>query len=452
MAIKSQKIETKLVILLILVATLSVFTTVVATYFAMRPGLHDLFVNIELQKVEPWARSLELIHQMEGGWGSVKGRESELFPQNQDLGTNGLESRVRLYDTEGNRVLGADGELDKRASLVLRNDDKVIGYLSLASPSSGYLEKRFAQTYIRSQAKTALLVGLLVVALSALLARAFAKHFLRPINAVLKGARTLAGGDYQLEIPATERLDELGDLSSSFSRLAQTLRAAEQSRNEWVADTSHELRTPLAVLRAEIEALQDGIHECNEQSLGVLHREVMGLTTLVNELNELAKADVGGLAYRFDTVDIGKLITETAESFRERFSKLDIKVDIRVVGTCLVDGDRDRLAQLWKNLLENSLRYTNSPGKLKLDVSKQGQRVFITMQDSAPGVPEEALGRLFERFFRADPSRTRGRGGSGIGLALVKKIVTAHDGSIRACHSELGGVRFELEFPLKEKS
>lgn len=444
----SIKIETKLTILLTLVSGFSLFLCLVVTYFAIQPGLHDLFGHLELKKIEPWAKSLELVHKMEGNWDAVSGQEKSLFPDAGSMGPSALESRVRLFDATGQQILGKAGILDKNRCLVLHQDGKVIGYLALEPPLDGYLEEEFAGTYLRSQMKTAAVVSFLIVALSVMMARMFARHFLRPINSVLEGARVLASGNYQFEMPATGRLDELGDLSSSFGRLAETLRAAEQSRNEWVADTSHELRTPLAVLRAEIEALQDGIHEPNEQSLAVLHREVMGLTTLVDELNQLAKADVGGLAYRFAPVDVGQLVAETAEGFRERYSQLQIGVEIKVRGTCTVEADKDRLRQLWNNLLENSLRYTDSPGKVKIDVTKQAGRVYITIQDSAPGVPDEALERLFERFFRADPSRTRGRGGSGIGLALVKKIVTAHRGTIKAHHSEMGGVRIEVELPL----
>jgi two-component system sensor histidine kinase BaeS len=447
---KPIKIETKLTLLLVLVAGFSLFLCMVIGYISIKPGLHELFTHIELQKVAPWARSLEIVYELEGNWDSLSGKEKELFPDTQTMGPNSLESRVRLYDKDGQRILGDDGTLDKSRCIALKHKDQVIGYLSIQAPAEGYMEEEFARHYLRSQTRTVVVVGLIILALSLLMARLFAKHFLRPINSVLEGARTLASGNYQFEMPQTGRLDELGDLSHSFGRLAETLRAAEKSRTEWVADTSHELRTPLAVLRAEIEALQDGVHEPDEKSLAVLHREVMGLTTLVNELNELAKADVGGLAYRFAPVNIGELVTETAEGFRERFSQLDIKVEIKVRGTCRVEGDKDRLRQLWANLFENSLRYTDSPGTVRVDVNKQGAKVYATVQDSAPGVSDEALERLFERFFRADPSRTRGRGGSGIGLALVQKIVTAHRGTIKARQSELGGVRVEVELPLLE--
>jgi two-component system sensor histidine kinase BaeS len=233
--------------------------------------------------------------------------------------------------------------------------------------------------------------------------------------------------------------------------LRQTLEAAEQSRRDWVADTSHELRTPLAVLQAEIEALQDGVHEVNEQSLGVLHNEVLHLSKLVTDLNSLAQADAGGLSYRFTTTDLGAIVTSVADGFRERLSQTGLKLEISIKGGCSLEGDADRLRQLWINLFENSLRYTNSGGLIRVDLKKSDGQVTASIADTAPGVPEGMHERLFERFFRADPSRTRGRGGSGIGLALVAKIVEAHRGTIRALPSQMGGIEVSMTFPMKRE-
>jgi len=231
--------------------------------------------------------------------------------------------------------------------------------------------------------------------------------------------------------------------------LTRTLEAAEQSRRDWVADTSHELRTPLAVLQAEIEALQDGVHEVNDHTLGVLHNEVRHLSKLVSDLNDLAQADAGGLSYRFTKVDMGSVVTSVADGFRERLSKAGLTLEIEIKGSCLMEADADRLRQLWINLFENSLRYTNSGGRIRLLLSKSEGMINASLADSAPCVPDGMLERLFERFFRADPSRTRGRGGTGLGLALVQKIVQAHGGTILAQGSELGGLEIRMTFPMR---
>lgn len=231
--------------------------------------------------------------------------------------------------------------------------------------------------------------------------------------------------------------------------LTRTLEAAEQSRRDWVADTSHELRTPLAVLQAEIEAMQDGVHEVNAHNLDVLHGEVRHLSKLVSDLNELAQADAGGLSYRFSRTDAGAVVTTVADAFRERFSQVGLKLEIEIKGSCLLEADPDRLRQLWVNLFENSLRYTNSGGLIRVRLKKGDDLLTATIDDSPPGVPEGMHEKLFERFFRADPSRTRGRGGSGIGLALVRGIVNTHGGTIKAGASELGGLQITMTFPMR---
>lgn len=322
----------------------------------------------------------------------------------------------------------------------------LVTYWSVSAGLARHLSDELVQVFLRRVATDFLLISLLVLGPAAVLTRKLARDLLRPVQAVVKASRALSKGSFNLRLEETDRQDELGELARSFDRMAKTLKAAEQSRRDWVADTSHELRTPLAVLRAEVEALQDGVHEVNERTLGVLHQEVMNLTNLVGDLNQLAKADAGGLAYRFERTDLGALVTSCADGFRERLSQLDLALEIQVKGSCHIEGDPDRLRQLWGNLFENSLRYTDSGGVIRVEVSKDQGQVIAVIKDSAPGVPAEFHEKLFERFFRADPSRTRGRGGSGLGLALVHKIVEAHAGVISARASELGGLEIQMVF------
>lgn len=326
----------------------------------------------------------------------------------------------------------------------------LVTYWSVSAGLAKHLSDELVGLFLRRVATDFLLIGFLILGPAALLTRKLAKDLLKPVHSVVKGARTLSKGSFNLELQEVTRQDELGELARSFERMAKTLKAAEQSRRDWVADTSHELRTPLAVLRAEIEALQDGVHEVNERTLGVLHAEVMNLTNLVQDLNQLAKADAGGLAYRFQKMDFAELVTSCADGFRERLTQLDLALQIQIKGSCFIEGDPDRLRQLWGNLFENALRYTDSGGVIRVELHKDSGQLIAVIKDSAPGVPEEHHDRLFQRFFRADPSRTRGRGGSGLGLALVHKIVEAHGGLISAKASDLGGLEIQMIFTLAE--
>jgi two-component system sensor histidine kinase BaeS len=218
-----------------------------------------------------------------------------------------------------------------------------------------------------------------------------------------------------------------------------------------MADISHELRTPLAVLKGEIEALEDGVRPFTAATLQSLQSEVTTLSKLVADLHDLSLADVGGLAYRFEGIDLGKCVAETLNGFQERFAARSIRVDADLPDGVRVRGDEDRLSRVVANLLENAARYTQAGAQVHVALRREGNKALLVVEDSGPGVPAELLPRLFERFFRVESSRNREQGGSGLGLAICRSVVEAHGGSIVANASPLGGLRIEVRVPLAEK-
>jgi two-component system sensor histidine kinase BaeS len=238
-------------------------------------------------------------------------------------------------------------------------------------------------------------------------------------------------------------------LAQDFNRLAHTLERNEALRREMVADVSHELRTPLAVLRGELEALQDGVRSFTPGALASLQSEVSLLSKLIDDLYELSLADLGALSYRMLPVDMGGIASQSVDAFRERFAtrKLEVVTAIDTPSE-IIEGDAQRLTQLMNNLLENALRYTDPGGTVQVSVRKDGGELVVECLDSAPGVPQEYLPRLFDRLFRVDASRSRESGGAGLGLAICLRIVESHRGTIEALPSPLGGVRVRIAFPL----
>lgn len=220
-------------------------------------------------------------------------------------------------------------------------------------------------------------------------------------------------------------------------------------RRDLMADISHELRTPLAVLRGELEAIQDGIRKFTPDSIASLQAEVATLTKLVEDLHQLSMSDEGALTYQKSSVDIINLLEVAAGAFRERFASRGLSIGVSLPESATIFGDRDRLMQLFNNLLENSLRYTDSGGGLQISARQSGQMLILDFADSAPGVTDEQLERLVERFYRTEGSRNRASGGSGLGLAICLNIVAAHGGTLRAGHSPLGGVSIKVELPLE---
>ncbi len=300
----------------------------------------------------------------------------------------------------------------------------------------------------KQQRQTSWLIVALATLLAALATFLLARGLLAPVKRLVDGTHKLAAGDFTTRVTPTSE-DELGKLAQDFNQLASTLEKNQQMRRDFMADISHELRTPLAVLRGELEAIQDGVRKFTPETVASLQAEVGTLTKLVDDLHQLSMSDEGALAYQKAPVDLIPLLEVAGGAFRERFASRGLKLQFSLPDSITVFGDRDRLMQLFNNLLENSLRYTDSGGSLQISAGQRDKTVRLTFADSAPGVSDDQLQKLFERFYRTEGSRNRASGGSGLGLAICLNIVEAHNGRIIAAHSPFGGVSITVELPLE---
>lgn len=229
--------------------------------------------------------------------------------------------------------------------------------------------------------------------------------------------------------------------------LAQKLDQVEASRRQWVADTSHELRTPLSVLRAQLEAVQDGIRPACPEGIAAMLRQVLSLNKLIDQLYALARADVGNIDYQREPVDLWQLACEQAQAFAEKFAIRDIALSLEASGPSWVQADLERMRQVLTNLFENCIRYCGQGAQIVLVARQDGGFVELQLDDSGPGVPDNALTRLGERFYRVEGSRSREHGGAGLGLALCRRIVGAHGGEIAFARSPHGGLQVRVRLP-----
>jgi two-component system sensor histidine kinase BaeS len=229
--------------------------------------------------------------------------------------------------------------------------------------------------------------------------------------------------------------------------MATSLQAAQQARQQWIADIAHELRTPLATLRAEIEALQDGIRKPDTANLDSLAQEVHRLTRLVEDLRLLSLSDLGALDYRFAPVDLGRFVGHHLSDATGLPGK-PLQVRSELAEGVEIRADGDRLDQVLSNLLQNTQRYSAGPATLSVQVRRHDTEAQLTWEDTGPGVPPEALPRLTERLYRVDESRASASGGSGLGLSIARAIVEGHGGRMQASASALGGLRWDIWLPL----
>lgn len=235
----------------------------------------------------------------------------------------------------------------------------------------------------RQQRRTSWLIVALSTLLAALATFPLARGLLAPVKRLVEGTHKLAAGDFTTRVD-TRSQDELGKLAQDFNQLASTLEKNQQMRRDFMADISHELRTPLAVLRGELEAIQDGVRQFTPESVASLQAEVGTLTKLVDDLHQLSMSDEGALAYQKAPVDVINVLEVASGAFRERFASRNLKIDLSLPDSAVVFGDKDRLMQLFNNLLENSLRYTDSGGGLHISGRQDNGRFALTFADSAP--------------------------------------------------------------------
>lgn len=355
-----------------------------------------------------------------------------------------FDPRLLLLDATREVIVGPPERGPQAVLKPIEVDGRVVGYLGyvprLQMVTS--LEHWFSAQQSRRFAVIAVATLVAVLLTAALIAGWLARR-LQPLRL---GAHALARGDYAGRIPVVGQ-DEMSQLAHDFNRLAEALDAARRLRQQWLADIAHELRTPLATLRAEIEALEDGVRPLSRESICSLGQEVAQLTRLVEDLRLLSQSDLGELSYRRERVELDELIDDAlavaGAALRERGLTLEARLEPGVE----VLADAERLTQVLGNLMQNTLRYTEAPGRLEVSLRRLGDEALIVWEDSPPGVPTADLPRLTDRLFRVDDSRARASGGSGLGLAIVKAIVEAHGGRLSPSASVLGGLRWDIVLP-----
>jgi signal transduction histidine kinase len=272
------------------------------------------------------------------------------------------------------------------------------------------------------------------------------KRIVGPVEALTAAAHRMERGDWGARVAVRSR-DEIGDLSHAFNSMAESLARNETLRRQLVSDVAHELRTPLTNLRAQLEAMEDGIVRADPAALRSLHEETLLLARLVDDLQELSLAEAGRLRLERAPVVPGEALEAAATAFRAQAEARRIALRVEAGGATAVFADRARLGQVVRNLLSNAVRHTPEGGSVTLAALDEPDGVRFQVRDTGEGIAPEHLAHVFDRFYRADASRARATGGAGLGLAIVKHIVEAHGGEVSAASVLGSGTTVEFTIP-----
>ncbi|THF69216.1 HAMP domain-containing histidine kinase [Deinococcus sp. Arct2-2] len=299
---------------------------------------------------------------------------------------------------------------------------------------------------MRTTLTGALLIAAPLALLVAFLAASVASgRVVRAVRQLSEGSRAVASGEYRSRLPEQGQ-DELTDLARNFNRMAASLAAVEASRTELISTVAHELRTPMTALRGYAEGLNDGVLPQETAARGVL-RETQAMERLVRDLSLVSRVEAGAVDLFLQDVDVQALLLAAEERFAPLAVSRDVRLDFRLAPKSCVYTDPERAAQILANLLGNALKYTPAGGQVHVWAEFRAPHVCIHVQDSGPGLTAEDQGRIFERFYRVDPSRSRMAGGSGVGLTVARGLARVMGGDVTV-RAELGeGSTFSFTLP-----
>lgn len=270
------------------------------------------------------------------------------------------------------------------------------------------------------------------LALALLLNYLLTRRVLRPLFQMTAITQQVANGNYSERVDVVSR-DEVGQLAESFNHMADNLEKVERLRKNMVADIAHELRTPLTNLRGYMEALSDEVIPPSREVFKMLEQESLRLVHLVEDLQQLARADAAKAFLDRREISLHLLLGQIVDLYRPNFQEKAITVEWQLKpGSEMVTADGDKLLQAIRNLTDNAWKYTPHNGTVIISTSRTSGGIKTTFANSCEGIAEEDIPFIFERFFRADRSRSRDVGGAGIGLAIVKELIEAHGGKVGA--------------------
>jgi len=453
--------------ILILIAVISTSLSGIMTLFITKKQFAGYVDQYSQATARQWSEIANLYYTTHG---NLEGIQELLVDTSQAVTgkaslRKGLNSRVmgnmrRLVIADTNEQVVADSSgvllgknLDERIPgmskfPLMSDENRRIGTLYIAGPLGAGISS-LENTFI-SNITTQIIICIILVAFLALfLGLLLARQITSPLGEISAAIHQLAKGKLGVKVnPHGDR--ELVSLAQDFNLMAARLLDQEQNRRRFMSDIAHELRTPLSILRGRLEALQNGKWENSEQQASSLVDEVIRLTRLVKDLESIGLAESGALQINKAPIDINDIVdhlTPLRLAMEEDQIRFEVEIDDRVKQ---VDADSNRLMQILINLINNAMRHTESGGEISLDIAEVKNDVLFSVHDNGSGIPQEHLLNIFDRFYRADESRSRESGGNGLGLAIARSLVEAHGGRIWVESPPGQGTTFYFTIPVTD--
>ena len=445
------RIGVKITLLLVLVVATAMFIATTFSSTAISKAFNTYFqYNVSL-RLEEMATVVGDYYQ-KNGWEGINTIFMPGAGRGRGQGGMGMRrqfaDRIIIADRDGRIVFDSLGqdigqyyvEQKNAGSIPIIVNDEKIGVL-IAPTSKGNMEENFIASIRMANMKAGMLATILALAVGLY----FSRRISKPLVVLSEAARKIADRDLSHRVSIYTK-DEIGEVGGAFNKMAESLEYNELLRKNLIADVAHELRTPLSILRGNLELLQEDVIKASPEVFASLHEESIRISRLVDDLQSLSHADAGEMKFDYSMEDIAQTVRTVVLDLSQEAVKKNIEIYVQSSESVRVRMDQYRIGQVLYNLISNAIRYTGQ-GRVQITVEDLTDFVQVEICDNGPGIAEEHLPFLFDRFYRVEKSRNRISGGSGLGLAIAKSFVEAHGGRIWV-ESKIGeGSRFIFSLP-----
>ncbi len=452
------KLQTKLALVFLLIVAVGIAVVTGVISYSTKVFFND-YVRYNIGfRAEQWSNNFASFYERNNrSWNGVqemfsgqaqfqhRGNKRGMMPVERVILTN--NSSIVIADSNGTSLGQKLPKMTRTTEAVVDINGETVGKVILGmNPPPGMmsLEQQFFKSVINATVSACLIAAILAVSL----ALYFSRRISIPLVSLTEAAKRLEGKNYQYRLNVFSG-DEIGTLSKAFNAMADAIEKNEQIRNHLIADVAHELRTPITIIRGNLESIQAGVLEPSQEVIVSLHDELLRLSRLISDLQEISLAESGKLLLNYKKVNANNLCKKVVNNFRESASEKEIEINVNFPeNEIILEMDEDRIIQVLSNILSNAIRHT--PFSKRIDVSlteREENQICFSVADSGNGIKSEDIPYIFERFYRGNKSRNRADGGIGLGLAIAKSMVEAHEGKIQVYCPPSGGSVFIVFLP-----
>ncbi|AFS79073.1 two-component signal transduction histidine kinase [Gottschalkia acidurici 9a] len=452
-----QTIRKKLSIIFFTCSIIAILLIILFVNITINNKFNRYMIENQNKRYERIVSYFEEVYKREGKWTNDSGVElaHEAYMGNycltlMDIDKNfiwGMDPKDIKNNKHLNTMVVKDKGIYNVKTFEIKSDGKIVGYVDVGQYSPILLSEEDINFKV-SINKSIIISGFLALIIITIVSLYFSRQLSIPMSDVINMSVNLSKGEFYTQSNVKSNIKELEDLRNSINILAEKLRCQDMLRRQLVSDISHEIRTPLNILQNNLEAMIDGIFPVTSERLNYLNEEVVRFGKLLNNLNELKEFESESINLHFEKISLSELMMDIYNEFYMIAKSGDVELDYKIenqMNNYIITGDRDKLKQVFINLLSNALKFTEKNGKVMIDLYESDKNIIVKVKDNGIGIKKEDSPFIFERLYRGDKSRNQIEG-SGIGLTVVKSILQLHYARIEMESGEGEGTVFKVYF------